>query len=226
MASYRITDDPPLIVHGSDELVGDHLPTFAKTYRSSLRDDVSALLHRYTFVDFARKVVGVGSVGTRCYVVLMRGNDNDDPLFLQIKEASASVLEPYLGKSRYGNHGQRVVRGQHATQAASDIFLGWGRVKGIDFYVRQLRDMKGSADLASQSPEQMTLYAELCGRVLARAHARTGDAAMISGYLGVEMSFDEAIVALPLRTPIKPSGIMRRLSPRSKAARSPQKLAR
>jgi uncharacterized protein (DUF2252 family) len=191
----RITDDPPLIVHHSDELVGDRLPTFTKTYRSSLRDDVSALLQRYTFVDFAQKVVGVGSVGTRCYVVLMRGNDNDDPLFLQIKEASASVLEPYLGKSRYQNHGQRVVRGQHATQAASDIFLGWGRVQGVDYYVRQLRDMKGSADLANQSSDQMTLYAELCGHVLARAHARTGDAAMISGYMGDGDAFDTAIVA-------------------------------
>lgn len=191
----RITDDPPLIVHHSDELVGDRLPTFTKTYRSSLRDDVSALLQRYTFVDFAQKVVGVGSVGTRCYVVLMCGNDNDDPLFLQIKEASASVLEPYLGKSRYQNHGQRVVRGQHATQAASDIFLGWGRVQGVDYYVRQLRDMKGSADLAGQSPDQMTLYAELCGHVLARAHARTGDAAMISGYMGDGDVFDSAIVA-------------------------------
>ena len=192
--NLRITDDPPLIVHGSDEVVGDHLPAFTKTYRASLRDDVSALLQRYTFVDFAQKVVGVGSVGTRCYVVLMRGNDNHDPLFLQIKEASASVLEPYLGKSRYRNHGQRVVRGQHATQAASDIFLGWGRVQGVDYYVRQLRDMKGSADLASQAPDQMALYAELCGHVLARAHARTGDAAMISGYMGDGDAFDTAIV--------------------------------
>jgi uncharacterized protein (DUF2252 family) len=194
----RITDDPPLIVHQSDELVGDRLPIFAKTYRATLRDDVSALLQRYTFVDFAQKVVGVGSVGTRCYVVLMRGKDNDDPLFLQIKEASASVLEPYLGKSRYGNHGQRVVRGQHATQAASDIFLGWGRGKGVDFYVRQLRDMKGSAELANQSPDQMRLYAQLCGRVLARAHARTGDAAMISGYLGRGDTFDQAILAFAI----------------------------
>lgn len=191
----RITDDPPLIVHHTDELVGEHLPFFAKTYRSTLRDDVSALLQRYTFVDFAQKAVGVGSVGTRCYVVLMRGNDNNDPLFLQIKEASASVLEPYVGKSRYRNHGQRVVRGQHATQAASDIFLGWGRVKGIDFYVRQLRDMKASVDLTIQTPEGMALYAALCGRILARAHARTGDAAMISGYLGSGEIFDGAIVA-------------------------------
>jgi uncharacterized protein (DUF2252 family) len=191
----RITDDPPLIVHHNDELVRDRLRTFTKTYRSSLRDDVSALLQRYTFVDFAQKVVGVGSVGTRCHVVLMRGNDNNDPLFLQIKEASASVLEPYLGKSRYQNHGQRVVRGPHATQAASDIFLGWGRVQGVDYYVRQLRDMKGSADLANQSSDQMTLYAELCGRVLARAHARTGDAAMISGYMGGGDAFDTALVA-------------------------------
>jgi uncharacterized protein (DUF2252 family) len=191
----RITDDPPLIVHQSDELVGDRLPIFAETYRSSLRDDVRALLQRYTFVDFARKVVGVGSVGTRCYVVLLRGNDNNDPLFLQIKEASASVLEPYLGTSPYSNHGQRIVGGQHATQAASDIFLGWGQFEGTDFYVRQLRDMKASVDLTIQTPERMTRYAELCGHVLARAHARTGDAAMISGYLGGGDTFDEAIAA-------------------------------
>jgi uncharacterized protein (DUF2252 family) len=191
----RITDDPPLIVHHSDEVVGDRVPAMADSYRSTLRDDVSALLQRYTFVDFAQKTVGVGSVGTRCYVVLMRGNDDDDPLFLQIKEASASELEPYLGKSQYRNHGQRVVRGQQATQAASDIFLGWGRgANGVDFYVRQLRDMKGSVDLTQQSPERMALYAELCGRVLARAHARTGDAAMISGYMGDGDAFDTAIV--------------------------------
>ncbi len=191
----RIVDDPPLIVHGSDELVGDNLPTMAKTYRSSIRDDLSALLDRYTFVDFAVKVVGVGSVGTRCFVVLMQGNHDQDPLFLQIKEATASVLEPYAGKSRYRNHGQRVVQGQHYTQAASDIFLGWGRAKGIDFYVRQLRDMKASFDVATYSPQTMILYGELCGWVLARAHARSGDAAKIAGYLGSGATFDNAIVA-------------------------------
>lgn len=190
----RITDDPPIIVHASDHLVGDRLLDFANMYRSTLRDDVNALLGRYTFVDFARKTVGVGSVGTRCYVVLMRGKDNDDPLFLQIKEASPSVLEPYLGRSNYDNHGQRVVRGQQAIQAASDIFLGWGRFNGIDFYVRQLRDMKASVDLTIQTPVRRELYADLCGRVLARAHARTGDAATISGYMGRGGAFDEAIV--------------------------------
>jgi uncharacterized protein (DUF2252 family) len=128
--NIRIADDPPLIVHASDEVVGDHLRTLDETYRSSIRDDLNALLQRYTFVDFALKVVGVGSVGTRCNVVLMRGNDDNDPLFLQIKEGSASVLEPYADKSQYRNHGKRIVRGQQYTQATSDIFLGWGPRQG------------------------------------------------------------------------------------------------
>lgn len=190
----RIKDEPPLIVHHSDELVGDRLPEFAKGYRTSINPELRALLTRYTFVDFAQKVVGVGSVGTRCYIVLLEGNHDRDPLFLQIKEAVSSVLEPFAGKTKFKNHGERVVNGQRATQAASDIFLGWGRVNGIDFYARQLRDMKGSFVVEQLSARRMAIYAGLCGWALARAHARTGDAATIAGYLGTGDTFDEAVV--------------------------------
>jgi uncharacterized protein (DUF2252 family) len=193
--NLRVVDDPPLIMHLSDAELENRLRTIANTYRSSIRDDLKALLSRYTFVDVARKVVGVGSVGTRCYIVLMQGNHDTDPLFLQIKEANASVLEPYAGKSAYANHGQRVVRGQQYIQAASDIFLGWGRgLAGLDFYVRQLRDMKASVDVALLLPDRMAMYAGMCGWALARAHARSGDAARIAGYLGNGDAFDEAIV--------------------------------
>jgi uncharacterized protein (DUF2252 family) len=193
--SVRIVDDPPLIIHQSDEIVGKHVPSFADTYRTSIRDDVRELVNRYKFVDFARKVVGVGSVGTRCYVVLLQGTGPDDPLFIQIKEAFPSVLEPYAGKSKFRFHGQRVVRGQQYTQAASDIFLGWGQVAGLDLYARQLRDMKASVDVTLLSPLRLTLYGGLCGWVLARAHARSGDSARIAGYLGTSETFDQAIVA-------------------------------
>jgi uncharacterized protein (DUF2252 family) len=193
--NLRVVDDPPLVIHLDDAEIEERLRTVAKTYRSSIRDDLRALLSRYTFVDVARKVVGVGSVGTRCYIVLFRGNHDEDPLFLQIKEAVASVLEPYAGKSTYANHGQRVVRGQQYTQAASDIFLGWGRVAGMDFYVRQLRDMKASVDVALLPPDRMVLYAGLCGWALARAHARSGGSARIAGYLGNGSALDEAIVS-------------------------------
>ncbi len=193
--TIRVVDDPPLVIHISDAQLEDRLRTLAKTYRSSIREDLRSLLDRYTFVDFARKVVGVGSVGTRCYVALFRGNHDDDPLFLQIKEAFPSVLEPYAEKCKFPNHGQRVVRGQQFIQAASDIFLGWGRVGGADFYVRQLRDMKASVDVALLPPDRMVMYAALCGWALARAHARSGDAARIAGYLGTSATFDDAIVA-------------------------------
>jgi uncharacterized protein (DUF2252 family) len=192
--SIRINDNPPLIAHFNDDQIAEALHKFANTYRSSIRDDLGELLQRYTFVDAARKVVGVGSVGTRCFVVLLQGNTNEDPLFLQIKEAFPSVLEPFAGRCHYQNHGQRIVRGQQHIQAASDIFLGWGRVNGRDFYARQLRDMKISADVTRQSPDRMAMYADLCGRALARAHARSGDAAKISGYLGNSDTFDKAIV--------------------------------
>jgi uncharacterized protein (DUF2252 family) len=193
--NVRIVDDPPLIVHRSDELVGDILPQMASAYRASIREDLQALLQRYTFVDSAQKVVGVGSVGTRCYVVLLQGNGPDDPLFLQIKEATSSVLEPFAAASQFQNHGQRIVRGQQYIQAASDIFLGWGRVKGVDFYVRQLRDMKASFDISFMTPDRLALYGGLCGLALARAHARSGDAARIAGYLGTGGEFDDAVVA-------------------------------
>ena len=136
----------------------------------------------------------MGSVGTRCHIVLLRGNHDEDPLIFQVKEASISVLEPYAGKSKYPNHGQRVVRGQQYIQAASDIFLGWGRVAGMDFYVRQLRDMKASVEVALLPPNRMAMYGALCGWALARAHARSGDAARIAGYLGNGSAFDDAVV--------------------------------
>jgi uncharacterized protein (DUF2252 family) len=146
-------------------------------------------------MDTARKVVGVGSVGMRAFIVLLRGRDAGDPLFLQIKEATASVLEPHVGKSRYRQHGERVVRGQRMMQAASDIFLGW--TKGVDvnrhFYWRQLRDMKGSADVEAMIPLGLTYYARICGWTLARAHARSGDPVAIAEYLGETDAFDKSI---------------------------------
>jgi uncharacterized protein (DUF2252 family) len=190
----RIVDDPPLVMHYSDPKLGDYLVEFARLYTASLRDDRRAFLKRYRFVDFARKVVGVGSVGTRCYIMLLMGNHDDDPLFLQIKEANASVLEAYLGSSAYRHHGERVVRGQQFIQAASDIFLGWGDNLDTHFYVRQLRDMKGSFDVDEASASQLRTYAGLCGWALARAHACSGDAAGIAGYLGTSPTFDEAMV--------------------------------
>ena len=148
----------------------------------------------------ARKVVGVGSVGTRAWIMLMLGRDASDPLFLQLKEAQASVLEPFLGSSVFTNHGQRVVEGQRLTQAASDILLGWIGVDALDgqnrhFYVRQLWDRKGSAVIETMDPRAMTLYGELCGRSLAKAHARSGDPIAISSYLGLGGSFDRALSA-------------------------------
>ena len=149
----------------------------------------------------ARKVVGVGSVGTRAYIMLLLGRADDDPLFLQFKEAEASVLEPFLGKSEFANHGQRVVEGQRLTQAASDIMLGWIRAEGVDgvkrdFYVRQLWDAKGSALVELMEPTLMTSYATVCGTELARAHARAGDAIAIASYLGTSDTFDRALAAV------------------------------
>jgi uncharacterized protein (DUF2252 family) len=147
-------------------------------------------------VDAARKVVGVGSVGTRAFVVLLEGRDQDDPLFLQVKEASASVLERYVESNTYEHHGHRVVAGQRLMQAASDIFLGWFRGtegEGRDFYWRQLKDMKGSAKVETMSPDELVLYSGLCGWALARAHARSGDRVQIAAYLGKSERFDEAI---------------------------------
>src|SRR5205814_6906306 len=166
-----------------------------RAYRATLQDDRRYLLERFQVVDLARKVVGVGSVGTRAFIVLLQGRDAQDPLFLQIKEATASVLEPYLGKSRYRQHGERVVQGQRMMQAASDIYLGW--TKGLDvrrhFYWRQLRDMKGSAEVESMTPPGLTFYARTCGWTLARAHARPGDPGAIAEYLGASDAFDKSI---------------------------------
>ncbi len=153
------------------------------------------LLRKYRFFDVAFKVVGVGSVGTRCYVALLMGSEESDPLFLQVKQAQASVFEPHLGPSSYLNHAQRVVRGQYLMQAASDIFLGWTELGSIDFYVRQLRDMKLSESVESLSEIRFVRYCELCGWALARAHARSGDPAQVSGYLGSKDTFDRAIAS-------------------------------
>ena len=169
-----------------------------RSYRSTLQDDRRHLLESYRFVQLARKVVGVGSVGTRCWVALMVGLDRNDPLLLQVKEAEASVLEPHVAKSKFRNHGQRVVQGQRITQAASDIFLGWDRVKGVDgvshdYYFRQLWDWKASADVDAMSPRLLKLYGQMCGWTLARAHARSGDRVAIASYLGASSAFDHAI---------------------------------
>jgi uncharacterized protein (DUF2252 family) len=165
-------------------------------YRATLQDDRRRLLERFQFVDMARKVVGVGSVGTRAFIVLLQGRDQQDPLFLQVKEATASVLEGHLPRSRYKQHGERVVQGQRMMQAASDIFLGWTR--GADdnryYYWRQLRDMKGSAEVESMAPVALNFYAGICGWTLARAHARSGDPVAIAEYLGEDDGFDRSIV--------------------------------
>lgn len=168
-------------------------------YRESLPEERRLLLDRFAVVDVARKVVGVGSVGTRCFVVLLTGRDAGDPLFLQIKEAGPSVLEPHAGASAQRHAGHRVVAGQRLMQAATDIFLGWATGPGgRHFYWRQLRDMKGSADVAAMDPVLLQEYAALCGRTLARAHARTGDRIAIAGYLGTGDVFDRAVARFAL----------------------------
>ena len=167
---------------------------------ATLEFDRRVLLEQYELADFARKVVGVGSVGTRAWIALMLGRDGQDPLFLQIKEAEASVLEEFLGPSEFSNHGERVVVGQRLMQASSDIFLGWLHVesgidgKARDFYGRQLKDWKGSAEIEQMVPKGMALYGRLCGWTLARAHARSGDRIAIAAYLGNGDSFDRAIL--------------------------------
>jgi uncharacterized protein (DUF2252 family) len=189
-----IIDDPPLLVRVVEKELRGQIDDILQMYRSTLQDDRRHLLDQYRFVDVARKVVGVGSVGTRDYIVLFEGRDDDDPLFLQVKEAQASVLESYLPKSAYRNHGHRVVAGQRLMQAASDIFLGWLRGPGgRDFYWRQLRDMKGSVKVERLSPGELGLYAGICGWALARAHARSGDRVQIAAYLGKSERFDGAI---------------------------------
>src|SRR6266516_3745879 len=202
---YRIVSQPPVIVPGRDLAAtfgmspDDVLPALHKqfrAYRATLPDDRRKLLERFQIVDAARKVVGVGSVGTRAFIVLLEGRDAHDPLFLQIKEATASVLEASLPRSRYRQHGERVVQGQRMMQAASDIFLGW--TKGVDtsrhFYWRQLRDMKGSALVELMAPATLRYYAQMCGWTLARAHARAGDPVVMAEYLGRDDAFDQSIL--------------------------------
>jgi uncharacterized protein (DUF2252 family) len=203
----RIVADPPLVVPLSDLVAGSadqakletELRRLIGGYRRTLETDRRYLLEQFEFADMARKVVGVGSVGTRCWIVLMLGRDASDPLFLQVKEAERSVLEDFAGVSEYPNHGQRVVAGQRLMQAASDIFLGWQRSevdpdgRPHDFYVRQLRDGKFSADIEAMTPAGMLAYGELCGWTLARAHARSGDRIAIAAYLGQSAVFDQAI---------------------------------
>ena len=202
----QIVPDPPVIVPLRDllgELAGavdieKEMKDLIGKYRRTLQPDRRVLLEQYEFTDIARKVVGVGSVGTRCWIILMLGRDESDPLFLQVKEAEESVLARFAGSSKYNNQGERVVNGQRLMQAASDIFLGWQRVTGLDgktrdFYVRQLRDWKLSVDIAAMIPRGLRLYAELCGGTLARAHARSGDEIAIAAYLGASDVFDNAI---------------------------------
>ena len=196
----RIVDQPPLLFHADPaerDLTRDLAPFF-DGYRRTLSRDRQALFERFHLVDAAYKVVGVGSVGTRCFIVLF-GGDLDDHLFLQVKEARPSVLEGLAGPCPYDNNGERVVIGQRLMQSASDIFLGWSRGSdGRDYYVRQLRDMKVAPDLAGYTPRVLAAHARLCGRTLARAHAKSGDAATITGYLGTKRTFDQAIASYAL----------------------------
>jgi len=201
---YRIVSQPPIVIPlrdlaGSFGLSADEaehaIHDQFRAYRATLQDDRRKLLERFQIVDAARKVVGVGSVGTRAFIVLLQGRDARDPLFLQIKEATASVLEGNGRKSRYRHHGERVVQGQRMMQAASDIYLGW--TKGLDvrrhFYWRQLRDMKGSVEVETLRPVGLSFYAGICGWTLARAHARSGDPVAIAEYLGGTDAFDRSI---------------------------------
>jgi uncharacterized protein (DUF2252 family) len=196
---YRIKQVPPVIVRppetmydGFEQIIRQGLADYAET----LTPDRRVVLDHYHYEDFARKVVGVGSVGTEALMILLTGDLDDDPLFLQIKQANTSVLAPYAGDSEYAHQGERVVNGQRLMQAASDTFLGWVTGTGSEaheFYVRQLRDKKGSAEVELMTPERLAVYGQLCGATLARAHARTGNAAKITGYLGDDDTFDRAL---------------------------------
>lgn len=189
----RIVDQPPILYHVADPEFMDKVREGLADYRETLSDERRVLLDRYRLEDAALKVVGIGSVGTRCFIGLFFSEENH-PLILQFKESCHSVLAPYAGKSQYENQGQRVVMGQRLMQSSSDIFLGWTRGRaGRDFFVRQLRDMKMSAPVEGISAAQLKRYAGLCGSVLARAHAKSGDAATISGYMGKGDTFDEAL---------------------------------
>ncbi|HTT25845.1 MAG TPA: DUF2252 domain-containing protein [Thermoplasmata archaeon] len=191
---YRMRDEPPLIEHYEQASAVVESHRFFEQYRASLPPERRMLLDRYRLEDVARKVVGVGSVGTACSILLLLADgDPGDPLFLQLKQANASVLEPFSGPSRYPNHAERVVVGQRLIQEASDVFLGWGTLAGKDYYVRQLRDMKVSLDSSQLGARAFLGHAELCGAAMARAHARTGDPAMLAGYLGEKPGMDWAI---------------------------------
>jgi uncharacterized protein (DUF2252 family) len=202
--NYRIVSQPPIVIPArelaasfgmSDEEVRHTIREQFRAYRATLQPDRRHLLERFEVVDMARKVVGVGSVGTRAFIVLLQGRDQEDPLFLQVKEATRSVLEDHLPKSRYKQPGERVVQGQRMMQAASDIYLGW--TKGVQdnrfLYWRQLRDMKGSADVELMKPYGLAFYANACGWTLARSHARSGDPVAIAAYLGKSDRFDESV---------------------------------
>jgi uncharacterized protein (DUF2252 family) len=204
----RLVSDPPLLVPAAElfprygltdpEAIHQLMRSLLRAYRASLRRDLRSLIDGYRYVDLAHKVVGVGSVGTRAWVVLLLGRDSDDPLFLQVKEAQRSVLEEFVPRSRFKNQGQRVVEGQRLMQAAGDIMLGWIRTVGLDglerdFYVRQLWDWKLSADVDAMPASTLELYGGLCGATLARAHARSGDRVAIAAYLGGGDRFDRAV---------------------------------
>jgi uncharacterized protein (DUF2252 family) len=203
----QIRSDPPLIVPLRDLIDipaerggGEAVRAIIRSYRDTLPRDRRHLLERFEYADAARKVVGVGSVGTRAWIVLMLGRDDGDPLFLQIKEAQASVLERHIGASEFDHHGERVVEGQRLMQSASDILLGWIRMVGLDgverdFYVRQLWDEKGSAQIELMEPNAMELYAGVCAWALAKAHARSGDPVAIAAYLGQSETFDRSMAS-------------------------------
>jgi uncharacterized protein (DUF2252 family) len=199
---YQIRSNPPVLFPLRDLPAEYDVPVIEAlaregldAYRTTLNDDRRFLLDRYTMVDIGIKVVGVGSVGTRCLIALFEGRDQDDPLFLQIKQAEASVLEEYLEPSPYDNHGRRVVEGQRLAQAESDIFLGWTERSGgaSQFYVRQLRDWKGSVETTAATPRQLRFYANLCGQTMARGHARSGDAVALAAYMGKGTALDKAV---------------------------------
>ena len=204
---HRIISDPPLIVPIEEVLPEEEhlglvetMQQFIRSYRHTLPHDRRRLLERYRYIHAARKVVGVGSVGTRAWILFLLGRDGNDPLFLQFKEAEASVLEPFLGKSEFAQHGRRVVEGQRMMQAASDVMLGWERAlseDGVerDYYIRQLWDAKSSAHVELMPPHLFEVYGEVCGWTLARAHARSGDAIAISSYLGRGRVFDQAMAS-------------------------------